>query len=140
MEKLGYVHMFLSEPLMRIYYTDDYSKLYYKDFKSSEYNDLPGNEFWEKVDKLLENVEFSIEENIETFGVNCNSPWSDDAIYEDVYVDSNNKYNIEKVIIVYDFIEASIIGCGNTEDEARKDLENKEALIQKHFNPNGDSF
>ena len=64
MERLGYVHMFLSEPLMRIYYTDDYSKLYYKDFKSSEYNDLPGNEFWKKVDKLLENVEFSIEKHI----------------------------------------------------------------------------
>lgn len=92
------------------------------------------------MDKLLENVEFSIEENIERYGVNCNISWSEDATYEEIYVDSNNKCNIEKVIIVYDFIEASIIGCGNTEDEARKDLENKEALIQKYFNPNNDSF
>lgn len=136
MEKIGFLNEFGDNPLFRIYYTEDYSKLYYKDFTSTEHNELPIDQFWNVVDKELEKIDFSIEDRAEGWAIECNSPWSKDAMYEESFINSDGKYQIEKVIIVYDYIEVGIIGFGNSEEEARKDLERKEKSIQKNFNKN----
>lgn len=137
MKLIGYYHEYGDEDLFRVYFTEDFSSLYYKDDDTEIPWDTSDDEFWNIIEKNIENNDFKKEEVdiVASYGICCNSPWSKDAVHIQPYYRYERKfYQVEKTITVYDSIEVGIIGTGSTEEEALRDLNETEKLIQKNFN------
>ena len=137
MKLIGYYHEFGDEEFFRVYFTEDFSKLYYKDDDTEIQENISNDKFWNMIEENIKNKAYQEEEDdvAEGYGICCNSPWCGEAIHTDIYYRKDkNGYQIEKTLIVYDWIEAGILGFGKTKEEALKDLEQTEKQIQEHFN------
>jgi hypothetical protein len=100
--------------------------------------------FYDKNNRELNN------EDLELWAVWVNSPWSsfhdnydigfnvDDA-YSNIH-ENEPKYRCEKHILGYEGVYASVIGYGETEEEALKNSKELFAYLQKEYNKENEAI
>lgn len=80
----------------------------------------PGGDKTIKI-QMDENDNFTNEQSeLEDWAYCLNTPWSDTSMHYNVHPDYQNtgRWIAEKTVIVYDSIDASIIACGDTPQDA----------------------